>query len=183
MNYDWKLISAANHLRRGDLISHATESVVGLATSVYSVAGFNKLMRLKSRTAVKKFLVIVANLSQVQEVADIEVPLQVEILESWPGAVTWVLPLSRQAPPWLASEEGEVAIRMTGHKQANQLCELSGPLVSTSANRAGKVPAKTLHRARTYFGQEVDFYLSGKLGGSVRPSKIIHGINGNTIRE
>jgi L-threonylcarbamoyladenylate synthase len=182
MNYDWKLTSAANHLRRGDLIAHATESVVGLATSVYSVAGFNKLMRLKSRTAVKKFLVIAANLSQVREVADIEVPLQVEILASWPGAVTWVLPLSRQAP-WLASEEGEVAIRMTGHKQANQLCELSGPLVSTSANRAGKVPAKTLHRARSYFGQEVDFYLSGKLGGSVRPSKIMHGINGDIIRE
>ena len=182
MNYDWKLILAANHLRRGHLVAHATESVVGLGTSVYSAAGFDKLMTVKSRMEAKKFLVIAANLSQVQEVADIEVPLQAEILESWPGAVTWVLPLCSQAPTWLASEEGEVAIRMTGHKQATQLCELSGP-VSTSANRAGKVPAKTLHRARTYFGQEVDFYLPGKLGGSVRPSKIIHGINGNTIRE
>ena len=138
MNYDWKLTSAANHLRRGDLIAHATESVVGLATSVYSVAGFNKLMRLKSRTAVKKFLVIAANLSQVQEVVDLEVPLQVEILESWPGAVTWVLPLSRQAPPWLASEEGEVAVRMTGHKQAC-LCPviLTATSPSSLANQGG----------------------------------------------
>ena len=183
MNYDWKLVLAANHLRRDGLIAHATESVIGLATSAYSEIGFNRLATLKARTLGKSFLVITANLRQVLEVADLEVPLQGAILDSWPGAVTWILPPSKRTPLWLVSEEGEVAIRMTGHKQASQLCELVGPLVSTSANIAGKTPAKTLNRARRYFGQEVDFYLPGELGEYTRPSKIIHGIDGKTIRE
>jgi L-threonylcarbamoyladenylate synthase len=183
MNYDWKLFLTAHQLRRDRLIAHATESVIGLATSAYSEIGFNKLFRLKNRKLGKNFLVIAANLSQVLEIVDIKVPLQASILDSWPGAVTWILPASKGTPLWLISKEGEVAIRMTAHKQASKLCELVGPLVSTSANPAAKMPAKTLNRARRYFGDEVCYYLPGQLGNDQRPSKIIHGIDGRIIRE
>ena len=63
------------------------------------------------------------------------------ILSTWPGPTTWVFPASEQAPYWITGEHDSIAIRMSAFTVIQQLCELTGPLVSTSANIAGQPAA------------------------------------------
>lgn len=62
------------------------------------------------------------------------------------------------------------------------LCNAAGPLVSTSANPAGRKPARSMLMARVYFRTGVDLYLNGALGASARPTTIRDGRSGRLLR-
>ena len=57
-----------------------------------------------------------------------------------------------------------------------------GPLVSTSANRAGTRPASAAFQVRRYFGDGVEYVLPGALGAAARPTSIRDLISGQIIR-
>ena len=182
MKYSWKVSNASRILRRDKLIVHATESVFGIAASAYSLSAITEIKRVKARGSQKNFLVIVANLEQVLNLVRIDVPYRKQIIDSWPGHSTWILPDTKLAPPWLLDDNGFIGVRMTSHSQASELCQRSGPLVSTSANTSGNLPALSLTQARKYFGKVIDYYLPGELGINLRPSKIQNGVTGKLIR-
>ena len=182
MKYSWKVSYASRILRQDKLIVHATESVFGIAASVYSLKAITEVKRVKARGSQKNFLLIVANLEQALNLVRIDVPYREQIIESWPGHSTWILPAAELAPPWLLDDNGCLGVRMTSHSQASELCQRSGPLVSTSANISGNLPAVSLTQARKYFGKGIDYYLPGKLGANPRPSRIQNGVTGKLIR-
>jgi len=86
--------------------------------------------------------------------------------------VTWVLPCHEQVSQMLRGEHNSLAVRLTDHPLVRQLCDEVGPLVSTSANPAGKEPARDAFRVRQYFADELDYILPGALGGRAQPSEI-----------
>jgi L-threonylcarbamoyladenylate synthase len=56
------------------------------------------------------------------------------------------------------------------------------PLVSTSANRHGRAPARTALEVRRRFGSVVDLVLPGATGGHARPSEIRDARTGAVLR-
>jgi L-threonylcarbamoyladenylate synthase len=56
------------------------------------------------------------------------------------------------------------------------------PLVSTSANRTATEPARTIQQVQEYFNDAV-LLVEGELGNALLPSKIRHGLSGQTIRD
>jgi L-threonylcarbamoyladenylate synthase len=98
--------------------------------------------------------------------------------------VTWILPATERVSDLISGGSATVAVRVTDHPLAAGLCRaFGGPLVSTSANRSGGRPARTALRARLLFGAGVDAVVSGKVGGLARPTRIIDGLTGVTLRE
>ncbi len=182
MVYKWQVAYASRILMQDKLIVHATESVFGIAASAYSSMASIEIRRIKARGLQKNFLVIVANLEQAKSIVSIDVPYYEQIIDSWPGHATWILPAGELAPPWLLDDNGFIGVRMTGHPQASELCERSGPLISTSANTSGNPPAISLRQARKYFGKGIDYYLPGERGVNPRPSRIQNGVTGELIR-
>jgi L-threonylcarbamoyladenylate synthase len=188
MGYDlvihnsWRVAKTARILREGGIVAHATEAVFGLAASVYSASACARVTQLKARGATKNYIVVAQNLAQLGALVLLETPLYTEILASWPGPNTWIFNALPSAPSWLVDADGRLAVRLTAHPQVCALCERAGPLISTSANPAGKAPARNLFQARRYFGNAIDSYLPGQLGGSTRPSTIRDGATGFTIR-
>jgi L-threonylcarbamoyladenylate synthase len=74
-------------------------------------------------------------------------------------------------------------VRVSNHPVVKALCELfQKPLVSTSANLSGMPAAKTPQEVLVQFGNQVTL-ISGKLGESLLPSMIRHGISGKVIRD
>ena len=169
-------------LAAGATIAHPTEAIIGLAVSAYDRDACVRLRVLKGRPAQKPFLVVTAQCEQLLSLVSFDVPYHAEILASWPGPHTWILPAVRGAPAWLKSPTGHIAVRVTAHPQMSRLCTGVGPLVSTSANPAGRRPAHTLLTARRYFGELVVCYLVGEIGTSARPSTIRDGVTGKTLR-
>ena len=69
------------------------------------------------------------------------------------------------------------------HPVARALCEAAGmALVSTSANPAGRPPARRPLMVRKHFGAALDYILPGPLGPQARPSEIRDAATGRVVR-
>ena len=159
---DWfQLEVAAGVILSGGVILHATEGVWGLACDPFSEAAVRRISSMKRRQADKGFVLIGAPGEFDTELDRLSEATREEVLASWPGPVTWVVP-SQRFPGWVEARDGTVAIRVPGHEQARRLAALCGSaMISTSANPAGRTPAHNALVARAYFGQCVDFFLPG----------------------
>ncbi len=179
----WSLRQASRIVRAGGVIAHATEAVYGLACDPLNGEAIHRLLAMKRRSPRKGLILIAMDISQLEVFVSFPTrEIRQRVLATWPGPVTWVLPVRDGVPPWLTGGRGELAVRVTAHPQARVLCGMAGPLVSTSANPSGSRPARDLQRVRAYFGPRLDYLLPGHLGGDARPSRIFHGLDGVRLR-
>ncbi len=178
----WHLHLAVRVLRRGGLVLHATEGVWGLACDPWSPAAVDRLLALKQRDVGKGLIVMAADAETFSAELDaLPAADRRRVVESWPGAVTWVVP-NRQFPVWITGGRNTVALRVTGHRQARALCRSwGGALVTTSANRSGRPPARNALQARACWRDlraagaalDVDVHLlPGETLGRAGPSEI-----------
>lgn len=158
---DWfQLEVAAGVILSGGVILHATEGVWGVACDPFAEVAVRRVSELKRR-AHKGFVLIGAADEFDCELDGLSTTVRAQVMASWPGPVTWVVP-NHRFPGWVTAADGTVAIRVPGHDQARRLATLCGSaLVSTSANPARRCPARNALAARAYFGQRVDFVLPG----------------------
>jgi L-threonylcarbamoyladenylate synthase len=91
---------------------------------------------------------------------------------SWPGPNTWLVPHRDRLPPWITGVHQTVALRVSDHPLIRQMCAITGPLVSTSANPSGRPPARSRLRIEQYFHQSLDALVPGALGDKRNPSII-----------
>ena len=109
--------------------------------------------------------------------------LEERLYETWPGPVTWIVPAPRGVPWWLTGGRDTLAVRVTAHQPAAALALEAGmPIVSTSANRSGKSPARTALQVRRRFGGLLDAIAPGPVGGLARPTEIRDLLTGRVLR-
>jgi L-threonylcarbamoyladenylate synthase len=170
----------------GAVLAYPTEAVYGLGCDPDNEQAVMKLLSLKSRKLEKGLILVAHNYSQLLPyVNDNAIPMdkRTEIFSSWPGAITWLLPAAKSAPHWITGQSTLIAVRVSNHPTIRYLCELFGkPLVSTSANKSGSEPALSELHVKQQFLENV-LLIDGELGGAANPSKIRHGLTGQTIRE
>lgn len=169
------LEQAVEKLIKGEVISYPTEAVYGLGCDPFNEQAFQKLLQAKQRPFSKGVILVVANLEQAKELAEImDAPWTNAVLSSWASSLhptTWVLPAKPSVPNWITGDRDTVAIRLSHHCEVNALCEaFGGALVSTSANLSGEPPIKDAAMSRQVF-PEISV-LEGELSGQQTPSQI-----------
>lgn len=181
---NWPVFRAARAVRRGGVIAYPTEAVYGLGCDPRHPRAVERILSIKRRPVEKGLILIAATFAQLEPyLLPLPTERRDEILASWPGPVTWVLPARSEVPVCLRGAHESLAVRVTAHPLAAQLCkEARTALVSTSANRAGHPPATDATRVRRWFGREVDFILNGPLGGQDKPTEIRDGRTGKILR-
>ncbi|NKB38067.1 MAG: threonylcarbamoyl-AMP synthase [Gammaproteobacteria bacterium] len=174
---------AADAIENGGVIAYPTEAVFGMGCSPWNEDALERLLLLKQRPLAKGLITVAASKSQLNNLVDFaRVGKLNEILQSWPGPVTWVMPAHESAPQKILGENQEIAVRISAHPVVSELCRVCGPIISTSANTANQPPAKSIESVRTYFGQSLDYILSGELGSEGRPTEIRHARTGRILR-
>jgi len=179
-----RIALAVHWIARGGLVAYPTEAVYGLGCDPRDRDAVGRLLALKARPEAKGLILIAAQWGQLEPYVRPLGPERMAIIHaSWPGPVTWLLPARCDTPRWLTGEHQTLAVRVTAHPLAAALCaRWGGPLVSTSANRAGRPPARSALAARLALGDGVDYILAGPCGGSPRPSSIRDGATGAVLR-
>ncbi len=174
-----------NHLNKDGVIAYATESVFGLGCSPYSEQALQYLLALKQRPLEKGLILIAAQIKQLSDFANFESlpkPTQEMIYASWPNAITWVVPARSTVSPLITGKRHTVAVRVSAHPQVQALCQAFGhPLTSTSANRSGFVPCKSMEAVKNQFGDSIEI-LPGQVGEHAQPSEIRDALTGKTLR-
>ena len=175
---------AARVVQRGGVLAYPTEAVFGLGCLPQDRDAVERVLAIKRRSWRKGLLLIGADLGQLERYATLPPePRLSEVLASWPGPVTWVLAARPAAPRWVTGGRDSVAVRLTDHALARELCAKIGQaIVSTSANLSGRPPFRRLLPLRRGLGAEVDYVLAGSLGGLAAPTTIRDGRTGAVLR-
>ncbi len=175
------LRKAVAELRRGGVLAYPTEGVWGLGCDPRNRRALRKILALKARPQKKGVLLVAANQAQTRFYWQATEPLALQPEAYWPGT-TLVLPASRPCPAWIRGQHDGIALRVSAHPGIRALCRaFGGAIVSTSANPAGKRPARSLRELRRHFGRDL-LTLPARLGGQGRPSRIIDARSGKILR-
>ncbi len=169
----WQVRRAARVVAEGGVIAYPTEAVYGLGCDPLCEAAVWRILGLKRRSMRKGLIVIAASLEQLEAYIRFpNVSARRRVLASWPGAVTWVVPVRPRVPAWLTGGRRNLAVRVSAHPVCRRLCAEVGPLVSTSANPGGCAPARTAQRVRAYFAAALGYIVPGATGGRSLVSEI-----------
>ncbi len=180
----WQLREAVRVLRNGGLIAYPTEAVFGLGCDPRDVDAVLRLLALKQRPWQKGLILIAADLAQLEPyLLPLDEATRARVAPTWPGPYTWLLPTRDETPWWLRGKHDTLAVRVTAHPTAAALCRaFGGPIVSTSANLAGKAPVTTPLAVQNLFGKQIDYIVHAPLGGAERPTQIRDGRSGEIVR-
>lgn len=169
----------------GGVGAYPTEGVWGLGCNPLDTAAIQRLIRLKGRGAGKGLIVIAADTTQLDGL--VQWPRQAAIrdtmLASWPGPVTWVMQAADDLPGLLTGGRSTLAVRVSRHPPVIELCRgVGSALVSTSANHSGKPACRRAWQVKKAFGNRLDWFLPGPLGGQRGPSEIRDAETGRILR-
>ncbi|QJC34539.1 hypothetical protein GJT95_01225 [Enterobacteriaceae endosymbiont of Donacia crassipes] len=178
-----------NALKMGKIIAYPTESVFGLGCDPDNKKAVYKLLIIKKRS-IKKGLILIASkysqlLKYINETKIIKYRKK-EILSSWPGMITWIMPVSINTPYWLTGNFNSIAVRVTNHYLIQKICNYFGkPIISTSANISGMKPCLTSKEVENHFYdvKKHIVILHGKTGGCLKPSEIRDSFTNLVIRK
>lgn len=174
---------AVDILNSGGVIAYPTEAVYGLGCDPFNQQAVELLFHVKQRPMEKGVILVAASVEQVLPYVQLSgMAWEKEVLATWPGPVTWVLPLKHALPDWITGGRNTVAIRVSDHPVVQQLCHaFGGPIVSTSANLSTQPPAKSCDQVSDIFGEGL-YCLRGELGSLAQPTQIRDAQSGRVLR-
>ena len=161
-------------LRVGGVVLLPTDTVLGLATLPTMPAGVDRLYALKDRPRAKALPIMVATSAQLVDLGVILTPAIEQALASpfVPGALTIAAEIDpKTRPDWLADRR-EIAFRIPDAPLLLELLRQVGPLLVTSANRAGHPTPATTSEVLAQLMGSPDWVVEGPAGADVASTLI-----------
>jgi len=179
------LSAACKLLKQGKLIAYPTEAVWGFGCDPYNEKAVIGILAIKQRPVEKGLILVAANMNQISELLHDLPEEQKQLLEdSWPGPTTWLIPDPGDLfPAWVKGSHESIAIRVSAHPIVQELCkQYGGPIVSTSANTAGKEEIRSRLSLEEQFADRIDYIIECELGDRSQPSQIRDLATGAVLR-
>ena len=190
---------AVQILKHGGVVMYPTETSYALGADARKRSAVAKIFKLKGRTKEKTFPLIVTSKLMAhlysQNIRSQEDPFGIGTkLEQkyWPGPLTIVAPLAfaaklrsyrsfaaNELAPGIRAKNGTIALRVSSHPVARALSRgIGGPIIATSANRAGEPSAYTVKDALKGLHGTPDLVLDAGRLPRRRPSTIVQVVGG-----
>jgi L-threonylcarbamoyladenylate synthase len=138
------LQQAIDLLDAGSLLIYPTDTLYALGGRALDPEAAAAVRRAKGREDDKPLPLVAADLAQARSLcAAWPETAQQLAAQMWPGPLSLVLPAVASLTEEVTAGTGRVAVRVPDLALTRALCRGVGPLVSTSANRAGGMPPLT----------------------------------------
>ncbi|MFQ6005776.1 MAG: L-threonylcarbamoyladenylate synthase [Woeseia sp.] len=172
---------AGQILRSGGVVAYPTEGVFGLGCIPDYADAVIRILSIKKRDPSLGLVLIASNMEQLEDWLEVTSPAALRSSPDRP--VTWIVPARTSVPYWLQGDNDGLAVRLTTHAVAAALCVAAdSALVSTSANVAGRPPARNALVLRRQLGGLVDCIVPGRCGPAAGPSEIRDLKTGKVLR-
>ncbi len=165
----WSKDEAIASLLNGGVGVLPTDTLYGIVARAADKQAVQRMYALKSREH-KPGTVIAANVSQLVDLGIDKAHLR-RVEKWWPGSLSVETPLGAELN-YLHQGTGRQGFRVVDNAWVRGILEKTGPLVTSSANLAGKPPAQTIEDAYHSFGSSIDFYVDGGNLAGRKPSTI-----------
>jgi L-threonylcarbamoyladenylate synthase len=172
-NHDFE--QALQSLKQGGIVAYPTETFYGLAVDPENDQAIAALYALKQREKRKPLSLLVSNLEQLLCVASSCSKSYEKLIDAfWPGPLTLIFPAKKHISSALTGGGTTVAVRISSHPVATELCRLWGrALTATSANVSGSEPLVSASDVRALLGDQISFILDGGTTPGGKGSTII----------
>ncbi len=137
---------AAHLLQAAELVSFPTETVYGLGADATNDQAVANIYAAKGRPQFNPLIVHVTDKAEAMHVVDFNADADLLADTFWPGALTLVLPRTKDCTVSLLVSAGldTVAVRVPSHKTAYDLLRATGrPIAAPSANISGRISPTT----------------------------------------
>jgi L-threonylcarbamoyladenylate synthase len=179
----FKIKTAVYHLQAGAVIAYPTEAVYGLGCDPLNENAVMSLLDIKQRPIEKGLILIASSFDQLRPYLVLDQTIINRITPTWPGPVTWVIPARSWVPKWLTGAHDSLAVRVTDHPVARDLCaQFGSPLVSTSANPTTRPAIKESRKLLKTFVDADIFIVHGKVGMLDQETAIYDALSGKRLR-
>lgn len=171
-------------IREGGIIAYPTETLPGLGCLASSEAAVKKLLKIKKRTADKGLILLASQFEQLEPwMAPLDPQQRQKLLLSSATPTTWLVPSAEKTNPLVQGKHDRLAVRITTHPVARELCRLTGEaIISTSANLTGEPTALHLDEISPAILDQLDLILIGSEGNR-KPSKIRDLVSDRVVRD
>ena len=164
---------ALEALNNHQVIAFPTETVFGLGVFYDDEAAYNLLNKIKRRKENKPYTMMVSNVEQIFEFAEIDDKYLPIINKYMPGSLTILVKSGTRVPSYVTHGTGIIGMRIPKNKEALDLLNyVKKPLLVPSANRADEKPAMSDQEVKDIFGDEISVIIEGQ-ASSGEPSTII----------
>ncbi|MYB33680.1 MAG: tRNA threonylcarbamoyladenosine biosynthesis protein RimN [Gammaproteobacteria bacterium] len=178
------IAEGAEIVRGGGVIAYPTEGCYGLGCNPMDAQSVQRILSIKRRHFSKGLILISDHRKRLEPYFTcLPKATRDEILASWPGPVTWLLPARANIPRLVRGDHQSIALRVSDHPVVRMLCQQANmAIVSTSANRSSQLPHRLQKTVLDEFKNDVDGVVKGRIGQRRTPSVIRNGLDGSTIR-
>jgi len=150
-------------LHRGGLVAFPTDTLYALGADARDAGAVERVVAVKGRAHGKPLSVLVPSVEACLALAgDVSQEVRTLMQAFWPGALTIVVKASGAFPAPLTSASGTVGFRMPASGVARALlAEYAGPLIGTSANKAGGADPADARSVQKAIGGQIEVILDG----------------------
>ncbi len=158
-----QLSQASECLREFGIVAFPTDTIYGIAGRSDSQEVQERLKWVKGRPEEKPFPLVVGELSQCENLVDLD-DRSKKIMELWwPGELTLVLKKNKALEKWVTGGKDTVAIRMIDHPVISKMIkEVGTPLFLTSANQSDEPVCCDGDEVMRRLGDRIDLVVDGK---------------------
>jgi L-threonylcarbamoyladenylate synthase len=167
---------AINILRDGGLVIAPTETFYGIIADAWSQKAVDRVIRMKERDFGNPIPLIAGDTITVSRSAASIPPLFKPLADKfWPGPLTLVLKAAKGFPDGITAGTDSIGIRIPAQSPALDLAKFyRGPLTATSANFAGRPPARNIRELDDELIQTVDLVIDGGWTPGIQPSTVLN---------
>jgi L-threonylcarbamoyladenylate synthase len=173
---------ACEILYKGGVVAMPTETVYGLAASIESHEGINKIFSTKERPFFDPLIVHIASVEMAKDLV-YSWPKVADVLAKafWPGPMTMILKKNHSVNDLITSGLDSVGIRCPNHPIAlNLISQMGHGLAAPSANKFTKTSPTTSSHVKDEFGDKVMILEGGSCEIGIESTII--GISDDTLK-
>jgi len=152
------IIDIVNRLERGEVLILPTDTVYGIHALSRNKKAVDRIRKIKGLDDNRPLTTLFSSVVDIGRFVKLpEGPAKRNLLESWPGPVTWILPAHESMPDHNLGAERTIGIRIPNNQFLRSICSaLEDLIVSTSANRHGDPPPSTREEIDKELLEDVD---------------------------
>jgi len=154
---------AVQVLRDGGIVALPTDTVYGIAVSLTTPGGVERLFQVKRRPPDRAVMLLLDDAAQADAAGRITPAATALIAACWPGGLTVVVPQLPDVrwPAMLTGGAATIGLRVPDHDAPRALAREVGPLPTTSANVSGVPEATDAAGILEQLGDGIDLVLDG----------------------
>ncbi len=139
-------------LKEDKALIFPTETVFGIGIKATSESNYERLVEIKKRPPDKPFTLMCSDISQFENLVEINDATRKIIEHFMPGAITLILKTKKEVPHFIDLGTGFVGVRIPDDEFVlKMISKVGAPLLVPSANKSGETPALNSKVAYEYF--------------------------------